>query len=82
MISVTVTDICDEFYRARRLFPRSSASAHEAFAILKEEVDELWDEVRGKSNGDQTERKLKMRQEAVQIAAMAIRFIEEICDGV
>lgn len=82
MKAITIDAIVEEVYRAQRLFPRHAASAHEAFAILNEEVDELWDEVRGKSNGDQTERKHRMRKEAVQVAAMAIRFIEEVCDGV
>ena len=46
-------------------------SAHEAYAVLKEEVDELWDEVKKKShNRDMS----MMRREAVQIAAVAIRI--------
>ncbi len=51
-------------------------SAHEGFAVLKEEVDELWDIVKQKQN----ERDLgKMQKEAVQIAAMAYRFAVELC---
>lgn len=53
-------------------------SAHEAYAVLYEEVDELWDHV--KTN--QKRRDIAaMRQEAVQVAAMAIRFIRDVCDG-
>lgn len=73
-------EVQDELAAARRLFPRPSASAHEAFAVLKEEVDELWDVVKRKSHGDQKDRKADMRKEAIQIAAMAVRFVEEICD--
>lgn len=52
-------------------------SAHEAFAILKEEVDELWDHVKV----NQKRRDLEaMRKEAIQVAAMAIRFALEVCD--
>jgi NTP pyrophosphatase (non-canonical NTP hydrolase) len=52
-------------------------SAHEGFAILAEEVDELWDQVKV----NQTRRDLAaMRREAVQVAAMAIRFAAEVCD--
>lgn len=51
-------------------------SAHEGFAVLKEEVDELWDHVKTK----QTHRDLnKMKTEAMQVAAMAVRFAAEVC---
>lgn len=53
-------------------------SAHEGFSVLDEERDELWDEVKKKlKNYDYN----KMRLEAVQIAANAIRFVLDICDS-
>ena len=52
-------------------------SAHEGFAILKEEVDELWEHV--KTN--QKRRDLPaMYNEAIKVAAMALRFASEVCD--
>lgn len=52
-------------------------SAHEGFAILLEEVDELKAHVWAK----QKNRDLKaMRKEAIQVAAMAVRFALEVCD--
>ena len=52
-------------------------SAHEAYGVLLEEVDELWEHV--KTN--QKRRDLvEMRKEAIQVAAMAIRFAVEVCD--
>lgn len=51
-------------------------SAHEGFAVLKEEVDELWDQV--KLNQKKRDH-LEMRKEAIQVAAMAMRFVLEIC---
>jgi len=52
-------------------------SAHEGFAVLKEEVDELWDHV--KTN--QKKRDIAaMRKECIQVAAMAMRFALEICN--
>jgi len=49
-------------------------SAHEGFAVLLEEVDELWDEVRKREKS-----RPEMAREAVQVAAMAIRFLHDIC---
>ena len=46
-------------------------SAHEGFAVLREEVDELWDEV--KRNDVQA-----AREEAIQVAAMALRFLVDV----
>lgn len=51
-------------------------SAHEAYAILLEEVDELWEEVKRKPDARSVER---MREECVQIGAMAMRFLVDIC---
>lgn len=53
-------------------------SAHEGFAILLEEVDELWKEVK-KNPSKHPARKLDMRDEAVQVAAMALRFLVDVC---
>lgn len=49
------------------------ASAHEGYAVLKEEVEELWDEIKGGQDRD------RMREEAVQVAAMAMRFVLDCC---
>lgn len=51
-------------------------SAHEGYAILLEEVDELWDEIK---KNDKLRSKTKMLAEAKQIAAMAIRFMVDVC---
>ena len=47
-------------------------SPHEGYAVIKEELDELWDEV--KTNGS----KKRMKEEAIQVAAMAIRFCVDL----
>ena len=54
---------------------RPFASGHEGYAIIAEEVDELWDEVR-KQYG--LKRTAAMRKEAVQVAAMAMRFLYDV----
>jgi len=48
-------------------------SFHEGYAILKEEVDELWEEIKNKKQS-----KNKIRIEAIQVAAMAIRLIYDL----
>lgn len=53
-------------------------SAHEGYAVLKEEVDELWEAVRKKQGT--TGRPEAIRAEAVQVAAMAIRIILDCCE--
>jgi NTP pyrophosphatase (non-canonical NTP hydrolase) len=68
-------DVSSEVATAASKWPLMN-SAHEAYAILAEEVDELWDHV--KTN--QKRRDLKaMRKEAIQVAAMAVRFAAEVC---
>ena len=49
-------------------------SAHEGYAVLLEEVDELWDHVKTKRRDISA-----MRKEAIQVAAVAVRFALEIC---
>lgn len=51
-------------------------SAHEGFSILNEEVDELWEHVKVKQKNRDGE---AMQKEAIQIAAMALRFAYEVC---
>jgi hypothetical protein len=64
-------------------------SYHEGYAILKEEVDELWDEIKkkqltgGAGTGDpeKYQNSAKIRAEAVQVCAMAIRLILDCCEN-
>jgi NTP pyrophosphatase (non-canonical NTP hydrolase) len=74
--NAAIADVCAELDKALAQFP-SMNSAHEAYAVLLEEVDELWACVKV----NQRRRDLAaMRKEAVQVAAMAIRFAAEVCD--
>ncbi len=57
-------------------FPRFN-SAHEGYAVLLEEVDELKAEVwKSPKKRDRD----ALRREAVQVAAMALRFLVDVCD--
>lgn len=93
----TIMDIAreaaSEAIRASITWPPMN-SAHEAFGVLAEEVDELaeaaglepviiamsklWTHVK-------INRKRRdipaMRAEAIQVAAMALRFVFDVCDG-
>lgn len=62
-----------EVERATRMYG-SFNSAHEGYAVLKEEVDELWDEIKNKRPDNSL-----MEKEAIQVAAMAIRFVYDVC---
>ena len=67
----------EEVTRAQTLWPRPLSCAHEGISVIREEFEELWDEV--KLNQEKRDLE-KMRKEAVQVAAMAIRFIVEVID--
>lgn len=62
-----------EYKRASALHGNFS-STHEGYAVLKEEVDELWDGIK------KNDSKRLLKEEAIQIAAMAIRFCTDICE--
>jgi len=51
------------------------SSSHEGWGVIREEYLELEDEIR-KNPFDME----KMRHEAIQLGAMAIRFIYDICN--
>lgn len=78
-----VEDVIAELYDAMCKYPPMN-SAHEGYAILLEEVHELWECVRAKQgthtkNGERDED--AMRKEAIQVAAMAVRFMVDVVDG-
>lgn len=45
------------------------SSSHEGYAVILEELDELWHEVKNNGSLD------KQRKEAIQVAAMGCRFV-------
>ena len=75
-IQGAIYEVGDEVYRTT-ITNEPFNSAHEGYAVLLEEVDELWDEVKVR----RSQRDLnKMRKEACQVAAMAIRFMIDVCE--
>lgn len=70
-----ITQIKNELNRAQENYPPFN-TAHEGYAILLEEVDELWDIVKQK----QARRDYSaMADEAKQVATMAMRFYLDCC---
>jgi hypothetical protein len=51
-------------------------SSHEGYAVLKEEVDELWDEIK---NNKCPMSSVNQKKEAIQVGAMAIKFLMSCC---
>lgn len=68
-------DVEEEIRSARRQHAPMH-SAHEGYAVLKEEVEELWDEIKLKQPSI-----LNLRTEAIQVAAMAVLFVKEVIEG-
>ncbi|MEN6610899.1 MAG: hypothetical protein ABFC24_08650 [Methanoregulaceae archaeon] len=66
-----------EAFRAATIHPPMN-SLHEGYAVILEEVDELWECVRMKE--DDVKRPRMARGEAIQVIAMGIRMIHD-CIG-
>jgi len=75
--ALIIADILKEHEKAVSTHPPFH-SRHEGYAILQEEVDELWDLIKINHTKNPDCRK-DMKKEAIQVAAMSIRFIEDCC---
>ncbi len=73
MTTVEVLDEVHKEVRGAAAKHKPLNSPHEAFAVMAEEVDEVWDEVRKR-----TLDKPAMRRELIQVAAMAVRAIVDL----
>jgi len=62
-----------EVEHASKIFPPFH-NAHEGYAVLLEEVDELWDAVKLNQHRH-PERDKEILHEAIHVAAMAVRLI-------
>jgi hypothetical protein len=67
-------EIGDEYLKARQT-NKPFINLHEAYAVLKEEFDEFWEAVKLKQ--DNENREFLAREEAKQIAAMALGIMFE-----
>ena len=70
--SEALDNIAAEYIRASNTFPKFN-TAHEGYAVLLEEMDELWEAV--KMNQSDSQRVIRITDEAMQVAAMAMRIL-------
>ena len=64
-----------ELIRARNLYPRPIISWSEGYAVILEEVDEFWAEVKKKAH---LQSRLALLEELIQVGAMAQRVAEDL----
>lgn len=72
-----IGDVISELNEAERRFGPMH-SGHEGYAVILEEMDELKEHVWTRQGNRDV---AAMRKEAMQVAAMAVRFMIDICDG-
>jgi len=65
-----IYEMLDEYVRASEKFPPFN-SAHEGYAVILEELEEAWDEIKGNN----PERAI---EEIIQAGAMCIRFVYDL----
>src|ERR1035437_1307062 len=69
-IAEAIDEVNWELGRAMEKFP-AFKSRHEGYAVILEELDELWQEIKHGSPE-------RAREEAIQVAAMALRFLVDL----
>lgn len=74
--TIALSEVLEELEQAEKAFPRPFVTAHEGYAVLLEEMDELkaeiWKSPTYRNNA-------LVRKEAIQVAAMALRFLKDCC---
>ena len=71
-IEEAMVDIENEFHIATKRFGDFN-STHEGYAVILEELDELWEKIKQNKN------KVQLASEAKQVGAMALRFLVDCC---
>ena len=74
-LDAAMNEIEAEVLRAKQLFPTDFHNQHEAYAVILEEVDELWEEIKKNHKKHDLE---AQRKEAKQAAAMLVRLMVEL----
>ena len=71
-----VTAIVNEVERAEKLH-KPINSLHEGYAVIVEEMEEFWDQVKLRAEKRDP---VSVRTELIQMAAMCVRTILNVCD--
>jgi len=77
-----LAEISKELDTATKKFP-PFRSYHEGYAIIKEELDELWESIKARKPSTQYikhQADQQIKREAIQTAAMLVRFIMDLCE--
>lgn len=75
-----IGEVEDEITRAVKVYQPLN-SPHEAASVIKEEYDEFWDEVKAYNLRRGRDTRPRMREELIQLAAMAVRAITDVIDN-
>lgn len=70
LVEQVMAEVINEYRRVASKFAPMN-SAHEGYAVLLGEVDELWDAIKRNEV-------VNLREEAIQVAAMGIRFLMDV----
>ena len=73
IVSDHLDAIAEEYRRTKEVYPNPMHSTHQAYAVLLEEVDEMWDAIKANDVS-------QAKKEAVQVAAVALAFLLEIVE--
>ena len=72
-LEAVLADVREELISATQMHG-PMRSRHEGYAVILEELDELWDNIKANNHGRAE------RSEAIQVAAMAARYILDLLD--
>jgi hypothetical protein len=74
-LEIALDDVKQEVLRAKAIYMADFVNQHEAYAVILEEVDELWAEIKKNQKVYDLQ---EQRKEAKQAAAMLVRLMVEL----
>src|SRR5208337_3204987 len=79
-IRFIVGEVLNEVMRATQMYLPLN-SPHEAHSVIEEEFDEFWDEVKAYNLRKGRDTRPRMREELIQLAAMAVSAVTDVIDN-